>query len=192
MKNKGRAQQEVDDDDNQDDQQEAGPSAVELLREDHQKVQDLFEEFEGADSRSRPRIVDQALTELEIHAKLEEGLIYPAIREALDEEHMIDEALEEHHVVELLTKELRKMGPKDERYHAKFTVLSEMVKHHIEEEESDMLPQAEETDIDMTELGQEAMDLKEKLMAKMHSGSSSKKKSSSSPKSGKSRKRKAA
>jgi chemotaxis receptor (MCP) glutamine deamidase CheD len=105
---------------------------------------------------------------------------------------MMDEALEEHHVVELLIKELRKMGPKDERYHAKFTVLSEMVKHHIEEEESDMLPQAEETDIDMTELGQEAMDLKEKLMAKMHSGSSSKKKLSSSPKSGKSRKRTAA
>jgi hypothetical protein len=71
-------------------------------------------------------------------------------------------------------------------------VLSEMVKHHIEEEESDMLLQAEETDIDMTELGQEAMDLKEKLMAKMHSDSSSKKKLSSSSKSGKSRKRTAA
>jgi len=188
MKNKARAEQELD----EDGQQEAGPSAVELLREDHQKVQDLFEEFEGADNRSRQRIADQALTELEIHAKLEEGLVYPAIREALDEDDMMDEALEEHHVVELLIKELRKMGPKDERYKAKFTVLAEIVKHHIEEEESEILPQAEETDMDMAELGQEAMALKEKLMSKMHSGSSSKKKPSSSSKSAKSRKRKAA
>ena len=189
MKNKDRGEQEL----NEDDQQEAmGPSAVELLREDHQKVQDLFEEFEGADNRSRQRIADQALTELEIHAKLEEGLVYPAIRDALDEEDMMDEALEEHHVAELLIKELRKMGPKDERYKAKFTVLAEIVKHHIEEEESEILPQAEETDIDMAELGQEAMALKEKLMSKMNSGSSSKKKQSGSSKSGKSRKRKAA
>lgn len=118
--------------------------------------------------------------------------MYPAIREALDEDDMMDQALEEHHVVELLIKELRKMGPKDERYKAKFTVLAEIVKHHIEEEESEILPQAEETDMDMAELGQEAMALKEKLMSKMHSGSSSKKKPSDSSKSGKSRKRKAA
>ena len=177
---------------NEDDQQEDGPSAIELLREDHQKVQELFEEFEGADNRSRQRIVDQALTELEIHSKLEEGLIYPAIRDALDEDDMMDEALEEHHVVELLIKELRKMGPKDERYKAKFTVLAEIVKHHIEEEESEVLPQAEETDIDMAELGQEAMALKEKLMSKMQSGSSSKKKPSGSTRPGKARKRKAA
>ena len=190
MKNKTRARQESNDQENE---QEAGPSAIELLREDHQKVQDLFEEFEGADTRSQQRIVDQALTELEVHAKLEEGLVYPAIREALDEEDMMDEALEEHHVVELLIKELRKMSPKDDRYHAKFTVLTEMVKHHIEEEESDMLPQAEETDIDMAELGQEAMALKDKLLSKMHSSSSSKKKkATSASKSGKSRKRKAA
>jgi hemerythrin superfamily protein len=189
MKNKSSAEQESND---QEDQEEVGPSAIELLREDHQKVQALFEEFEGADNRSRQRIADQALTELEIHAKLEEGLVYPAIREALDEEDMMDEALEEHHVAELLIKELRKMQPKDERYRAKFTVLAEMVKHHIEEEESDMLPQAEETDIDMEELGQEAMALKEKLLSKMQSGSSSKKKTSSASRSGKSRKRKAA
>lgn len=189
MKDKTSAEQESND---QEDREEAGPSAIELLREDHQKVQDLFEEFEGADNRSRQRIADQALTELEIHAKVEEGLVYPAIREALDEEDMMDEALEEHHAAELLIKELRKMGPTDERYRAKFTILAEMVKHHIEEEESDMLPQAEDTDIDMAELGQEATALKEKLLSRMQSGSSSKKKTATASRSGKSRKRKAA
>lgn len=175
---------------NEEQSENGGVNAVELLREDHRKVQDLFEEFEGADTRSRQRLVDQALTELEIHAKLEEGLIYPAIREALDEDEMMDQALEEHHVVEFLIKELRKMGPKDERYSAKFQVLAEIVKHHIEEEESEILPQAEESDLDLMELGEEAMAKKDKLMAKMSTGSQ--KKSSKSSGRGRSRKRTAA
>jgi hemerythrin superfamily protein len=169
-----------------------GMSAVEMLREDHRRVQELFEEFEGADTRSLQRIADQALTELEVHAKLEETVIYPAIREVVDEEDLMDEALEEHHAAELLIKELRKMGPKDVRYRAKFKVLAEMVKHHIEEEESQVLPQAEESDLDLAELGQEAMDRKEKLMAKIGSGSSSKKKSTKSASGGRSRKKRKA
>ena len=80
---------------------------------------------------------------------------------------MMDEALEEHHVVERMIKELRKMQPKDERYRAKFKVLSEIVKHHVEEEESEILPKAEGTDLDFTALGEEAMEHKDKLMAKM-------------------------
>ena len=149
------------------DTQSEGPNALEMLREDHQKVQALFDEFEGADNRSRQGIGNQILTELEIHATLEETLIYPAIREALDEDDMMDEALEEHHVVERMIKELRKMQPKDERHRAKFKVLSEIVKHHVEEEESEILPKAEGTDLDFTALGEEAMEHKDKLMAKM-------------------------
>ena len=91
------------------DTQSEGPNALEMLREDHQKVQALFDEFEGADNRSRQGIGNQILTELEIHATLEETLIYPAIREALDEDDMMDEALEEHHVVERMIKEGRKL-----------------------------------------------------------------------------------
>lgn len=188
-------QREQSDDNLDEDEQaeEGGANAVELLREDHRKVQDLFEEFESADTRSRQRIADHALTELEIHAKLEEELIYPAIREALDEEDLMDEALEEHHAVKLLIKELRKMGPKDERYRAKFKVMAEMVKHHIEEEESQILPQAEESDLDLTELGQDAMMRKEKLMAKTSTAPSrAKKKSSKSAGRGRNRKRTAA
>lgn len=142
---------------------------LDMLKEDHQAVQGLFSQFEEADRRGRQRIAEEALTMLEIHAKLEEDLIYPAIAEAIDDEELINEALEEHHVATLLIKELRKMEPKNERYAAKFKVLSEMVKHHIEEEEGETFPQAEQADIDWSEIGQEAVTMREKLMRK-HGG----------------------
>ena len=79
-------------------------------------------------------------------------------------------------MVKAMIKELRKMQSKDERYRAKFKVLNEIVKHHVEEEESEILPQAEETDLDFDALGQEAFARKEKLIAKME-GTPSKRKS---------------
>jgi hemerythrin-like domain-containing protein len=56
---------------------------------------------------------------------------------------MIDEAFEEHHVVDLVLAELPQVDPEDERFEAKMTVLSELVKHHVEEEEEEMFPMAE-------------------------------------------------
>jgi hemerythrin superfamily protein len=148
----------------------ASPSAttiLDMLKEDHEKVKGLFEEFEKADdSRSKARIVETALMELEVHAKLEEGLIYPALREEIDDEDLMDEALEEHHVVHGLINELKKMKPGDERFDAKFTVLGENVKHHIKEEEGEMFPKAEDCELDWEELEQEVMKRKEQLLAK--------------------------
>ena len=149
-----------------------GSSVVDMLREDHQKVKKLFEEFEEArDARTKRRIVETALMELEIHAKLEEGLIYPAIREEIDDEELMDEALEEHHVVHLLIRELKKMSPSRERFDAKFKVLAESVKHHIEEEESQVLPKAKSSDIDFEALEQEVMKRKARLMGQSSGGS---------------------
>ena len=92
--------------------------------------------------------VETVLTELAVHSKLEEELIYPAIRAEIDDDDLMDEALEEHHVVHGLLVELKKMKPSDERYDAKFTVLAENVRHHIKEEESEMFPKAEDCEID--------------------------------------------
>lgn len=154
--------------------QEAGASMVtDMLRDDHQKVKALFEEFEEADdAKAKQRIVETALAELEVHAKLEEELIYPAIRAEIDEDDLMDEALEEHHVVHGLIGELKKMKPSDGRYDAKFTVLAENVRHHIKEEESEMFPKAEDCDLDWEALHQQAMKRKDHLMAKV--GTSSK------------------
>ncbi len=142
------------------------PGVVEMLKEDHAKVKELFEEFESADSQEQAEIAATVIFELEIHAELEEKLIYPAIREAIDDSDMMNEAVEEHHLVHVLITELKKMKPKDEKFHAKFTVLSELVKHHIEEEEEEMLPEAERHDIDWDVLEAAVMKRKEALMAK--------------------------
>ncbi len=148
--------------------QVAGASAVtDMLREDHKKVKGLFEEFEQAeDATTKQRIVETALTELEVHSKLEEELIYPAIRSAIDDEDLMDEALEEHHVVHGLIGELKKMKPSDDRYEAKFTVLAENVTHHIKEEESEMFPKAEDCEIDWEALHSQVMQRKAQLIAK--------------------------
>jgi hemerythrin superfamily protein len=138
----------------------------EMLKSDHRRVEELFSRFEDADKRTRTEIANETLQALEIHTTIEEELVYPAIREVLDEKEQVDEALEEHHVAKLLIKELRKMNPGTEEFAPKFKVLGEIVQHHAEEEENEMFPKAEAGDIDTTELSEEVAQRKEKLMQK--------------------------
>jgi len=161
---------------------------VQMLKEDHSKVKDLFEEFDSAEGRERGEIAKTAIQELEVHADLEETLIYPAIRKEIDEDDMMNEAVEEHHLVHVLIKELKKLKPNDEKFQAKFKVLGELVKHHIEEEEEEMLPQAEESELDWESLEPRVMKRREALMAKANGrGKGSTRSSSSSRASKKSR-----
>jgi hemerythrin-like domain-containing protein len=152
------------------------PNAIEMLREDHRKVKDLFEHFEGTDAGDKKEIVDTTLHELEIHTAIEEEIFYPAARMALQEiegdegDDSIDEAWEQHHVVKLIAAELKKMRSSDERYDAKFTVLAESVKHHIEEEENELFPKLE-SHIDAEELGEKMMARKQKLQQRTDNGS---------------------
>ena len=140
---------------------------VEMLKEDHEKVKGLFEDFESAEGREQADIAATAIMELEVHADLEEKLIYPAIREHIDEDEMMNEAVEEHHLVHVLIKELKKLKPKDEVFQAKFKVLGELVKHHIEEEEGEMLPKAQESDIDWEKLETAVMKRREMMTGKL-------------------------
>lgn len=146
---------------------------VAMLKEDHEKVKELFEEFESAEGRERAEIAATAILELEVHAELEEKLIYPAIRQEIEEDDLMNEAIEEHHLVHILIKELKKLKPNDETFQAKFKVLGELVKHHIEEEEDEMLPKAEKSDIDWEMLEATVMKRKETLLAKAADGKKS-------------------
>jgi hemerythrin superfamily protein len=148
--------------------QTAGTSSVtDMLRQDHQNVKDLFQEFEQTeDAKAKQQIAKTAMTELDVHSKLEEELIYPAIRDAVDDDELMDEALEEHQAVHGLIKELKKMKRHDEQYDSKFRELVDNVNHHIEEEESKMLPEAEDSEIDWDTLSSQVMKRKEQLTSK--------------------------
>ncbi len=136
-----------------------------MLKGDHKNVKALFAEFEDASPRKRQDIAHTAIQELEIHAELEEGLIYPAIRRGIDDDELMNEANEEHHLVHVLIAELKELEPSDEAFAAKFTVLGELVKHHVKEEEGQMFPQALKAKIDWEELKGEVMQRKERLMS---------------------------
>lgn len=145
-----------------------GTDPIELLKQDHEKVKALFDEFESTTNRrSQQRIVREAILELDVHAGIEEEIFYPAYAEAAresEDEDIVLEAEEEHHVVHVLIGELRDMPAIDERAAAKFTVLAENVRHHIEEEETEMLPRAGELLGDrLEELGEQMARRKREL-----------------------------
>ena len=152
---------------------EGGEDVFEMLKADHRHVQDLFTKFEDADKRARASIADETLTALEVHAALEEELVYPAIAEVIDDEELINEAKEEHHVAKFLIKELRKMDAEDEGFSTKFKVLGELVGHHIEEEEGEMFPQAQEGGFEPESISEEVSKRKAKLMQKYEGGKKS-------------------
>src|SRR3989441_8213903 len=128
--------------------------AIAVLKRDHEEVEQLFRQFEKLTERahkSKRKIVMKVIRELAIHSAIEEMLFYPAVRTAalkanvrtLEEAaETVLESLEEHHVVKWTLSELEKMDPEDERFDAKFKVLMESVRHHVEEEQDALFPKA--------------------------------------------------
>ena len=146
------------------------PSATQLIRRDHKKVEGLFEKFgQTKTANAKKRVVDQVIQELEIHAKLEEEIFYPAVRKHLGEEDMLEEAKQEHQQAKEIMRELKKMDAEDGDLEAQFSELVEGVKHHVEEEEGEMLPKVEESDMDLTEIGDEMSERKQELIEQMQS-----------------------
>jgi hemerythrin superfamily protein len=140
-------------------------NATALLKADHQKVKELFDAFEKTkDDNKKQSIAEQAIQELRIHAAIEEEIFYPALREALGDEDILDEAEEEHRVAKTLIEELASKGPDTEHFEAKFMVLAENVRHHIKEEEGEMFKQARAAEVDLKALAEQLSARKEELM----------------------------
>lgn len=143
------------------------PNPIEIIKEDHQKVKDLFESYNALDTGSedeRKDLANQILKELTIHARMEEKYFYPKLKEKIDAEHPIpvDEAEAEHHAAKVLMLELKVMPVTSENYDAKMGVLEENIMHHVEEEETELLPQAEEVLSDqLDDIGKEMEDYRE-------------------------------
>ena len=146
----------------------ANNDAIELLKADHEKVKDLFEKFEALSDRSKvnkKKIADQICLELTVHTQVEEEIFYPAIREPLKDDDMMDEALVEHASAKDLIAQISEMDPGDELYDAKVKVLSEQIEHHVEEEEGEMFPKVRKAKVDLAALGEQMAARKEELMA---------------------------
>jgi hemerythrin-like domain-containing protein len=145
-------------------------AALEMLKEDHDKVKKAFKEFEKLDredAEALQQLVQTVCEELKVHTALEEEIFYPAVREAIEDEDIMNEAQVEHDTAKMLIEQLENMGPDDPNFHATFTVLSEYVKHHVKEEEEEMFPQAKKTDLDMEELGARMRERKTELMGEI-------------------------
>lgn len=141
--------------------------AIALLKADHRKVEDLFEQFENArGDKSKVKLAQQICLELSVHTTIEEEIFYPAVKEAIDEE-IYTEAYVEHDGAKMLIAEILASSPEDEFYSAKVKVLSEEIKHHVKEEEQrdGMFAQAKKGDVDMGELGAQMLARKQELVS---------------------------
>jgi Hemerythrin HHE cation binding domain len=130
--------------------------AITLLKADHRKVEALFEQFEKAkDNAGKQKLAQEICTELTVHATIEEEIFYPACKEAVEDD-LEHEAYVEHDGAKVLIAEIAQGNPDDEFYDAKVMVLSEMIKHHVKEEEKPgegFFAQARKGDVDMEALG---------------------------------------
>lgn len=135
--------------------------ALDILADDHKIVSRMFEDFEqmkednDPDDEAKQLLVETTCAELTVHAQVEEELFYPTLREAIDDLDLLDEAEVEHASAKQLITELAAMQPEDDLYDAKFTVLGEYVKHHIQEEEKQIFPKAKKAGIDLAAIGDE-------------------------------------
>lgn len=147
----------------------AGPDAIELLKADHRQVEEWFEEFENARSDRRKQELAQNICKaLTVHAQIEEEIFYPAFLEATGDKDMHHEAEVEHNGAKRLIAEIEASGPEDDYYDAKVSVLSEMIKHHVKEEEQrgGMFSEARQSDMDLKALGEQLQARKDELMSK--------------------------
>ena len=140
--------------------------AIAMLKADHQRVRDLFAQYETTSNPEAKRtLAEQVFVELETHAQLEETVFYPAVNEETDEgPALVKESLSEHETVKILIQELRTMAHDTDAFDAKFQELIHNVEHHVEEEEAEMFPLAEQELLeDLDNLKDEMQELKAEL-----------------------------
>jgi hemerythrin superfamily protein len=140
--------------------------ALALLKADHDLVQSLFDKFEKANTaKQKDTLAEQICTELTIHAQIEEEIFYPAVRDAIDDEDLMDEAEVEHASAKDLIAEIEDSQAGEDKFDAKVTVLGEYIRHHVKEEESEMFPKVRKADLDLKQLGSEMAARKTELQS---------------------------
>ncbi len=142
-------------------------TALDVLKADHAEVSKLFKQFEryhkAGDSQGMQQVAQAACKALAIHAEIEEEIFYPALREAADADDALDEADVEHSHIKELVGQLESSQPGNGLFAARFTVLSEYVRHHVKEEEGKMFRKARRASCDLAALGEQLLARKAEL-----------------------------
>jgi hemerythrin-like domain-containing protein len=143
--------------------------AIEMLKADHRRVRALFQRYDETDDQAmRQGIVAELFVELELHTQLEETVFYPAFADETNQEgqELVAASLEDHEDIDVLVEELRGLEADQEAFAAKFQVLRAKVEQHVQDEESQMFPQAEQAlEEQLEELRDEMQEIKEHLLA---------------------------
>ncbi|MDQ7981807.1 hemerythrin domain-containing protein [Paraburkholderia sp. SARCC-3016] len=155
----------------------ATTDAIALLKEDHRAVDKLFEAFERAaddDLDAKGALVQRACEKLTVHAMVEEEILYPAAHDALSGRDVIDvdEAYVEHFLVKTLIARFDTLKPGQRGFDATFKVLTEMVRHHVEEEEKTLFPELRQSNADLGALGKKLAARMEALEQKLEAAGS--------------------
>ncbi len=147
------------------------PDVISLLKADHRKVEALFAEFSAQKNQipvhEKFEIVRKVCGELLIHMAIEEGIFYPAAREAIRDAALMDEASVEHESAKDLIIQLGNIQPDDPIFDAKVQVLADQIEHHVQEEESLMFPKVLVSEIDLIAIGKELLEAKNNMRARL-------------------------
>jgi hemerythrin superfamily protein len=142
---------------------------VSLIKADHRKVDKLFAQYvESKDSTEKENILKEIVSDLRVHAAAEESKVYPTLDR--EDHEGTNESLEEHHLIKILLEELTSNRMAEDKVDAKVRVLSEVVKHHVKEEETIYLPELQDSGADLEELGTSFISEKERLLGLPESG----------------------
>ncbi|MEP6546329.1 MAG: hemerythrin domain-containing protein [Gammaproteobacteria bacterium] len=143
-----------------------GADAIALLKADHRQVAEWFSQFDKSNSKSKKQQLASNICEaLTVHTTIEEEIFYPAFLEATEDKDLHHEAVVEHAGAKKLIAEIEKMSAGDDYFDAKVTVLSEMIKHHVKEEEQPggMFAEAKKSELDLQVLGEQMLARKKQL-----------------------------
>ena len=120
-------------------------NAIELLKEDHDKVDKLFQQVKADEDADHRDTFEKIKAELDVHTHIEEKIFYPKVKEDGDEElkKIVLEGVEEHHQAKMFLRELSGLVEDSEKFQPKLKVLMEDISHHVQEEEGQMFPMIE-------------------------------------------------
>lgn len=150
-------------------------NAIELLKNDHDKVDLLFQKVKATEESEHQALFEKIKEELEIHTHIEETIFYPKMKEEPELEDIVLEGIEEHHQAKIFLRELAALADDSEKFEPKLKVLMEDISHHVQEEEGEMFPKVQELfdEATLEELGAQ-MEKEKQSFKKSYSASSSK------------------